>query len=119
MAKKKPIKEDPRLKTEAGALAYASFMLRTGMLFPGEKEAPAARQADHPPEVYESIMRLIKALGSPDPRAFLGMWTAEEIITELTPIIEAYNQDDDNRIRNPAGLLWFSLSRRYPTKVKS
>lgn len=117
MGKKQPVKEDPRLKTEAGRRAYAGFMLRTGMLFPGESVAPPPRQDTHPPEVYESIMSLIKEIGSPDPRAFLAVWTAEEIIPELTVILESLNQDADGRIRNPAGLLWTNLSTRYPKAV--
>ena len=114
MVQHKKRKKDPRLETKAGRLAYASFILRTGGKLPGETIPPPPAPNRHPPEVDASILRLIRELGSNNPRAFLDLWTPEEIIEDLTAMIVAVNEDPYNHITNPAGLLWTRLEARYP-----
>ena len=114
MAKGEKAKQDPRLETKAGRLAYAQFVLRTGGKLPGENAAPAPPPNRHPPEVEASILRLLRELGSNNPRAFLDLWTPEEIIEDLTAVIVSTNEDPYNHITNPAGLLWSRLEERFP-----
>jgi len=118
MAKRKKTKPDPRLETEAGRLAYAQFILRTGGKLPGENIPAPAEPSRHPPEVEASIMRLIRELGSDNPRAFLDTWTPEEIIEDLTEVLVAVNNDCHNHIKNPAGMLWANLEARFPKRAR-
>ena len=114
MAKREKAKQDPRLETKAGRLAYAGFILRTGGRLPGETIPAPPPPARHPPEVEASILRLLRELGSNNPRAFLDLWTPEEIIEDLTAVIVSTNEDPYNHIINPAGLLCTRLEERFP-----
>lgn len=118
MGKEKKARHGPDLSTRAKRLAYAQFSLRAGLPLPGEKEAEAAILKRHPPEVEESIIWLLRDIDCDNPRAFLEMWTPEEIILELTVILITLNNDGDRAILNPPGLLWSMLSARYPKVIK-
>ena len=114
MAKGKKAKQDPRLETKAGRLAYAGFILRTGGRLPGETVTAAPAPNRHPPEVESSILRLLRDIGSNNAGAFLARWTPEEIIEDLTAVIVAVTEDYYNCIKNPAGMLWDNLEARFP-----
>lgn len=71
----------------------------------------------HPEDVEKSVIRIIRALGSPNPQVYIRRWPIEDVVEVLTEVKAAVDRGED--IKNPAGMLWRILEERDPGEKRS